>query len=104
MLPRIGGAILAALAVGLGIYTIVSSESWWVTAILAFVALIGFFFMLLPGEKETAEPEQPTRTFKGDLDGSKIDKVWSDADILVDGNARNAQISDITHRTDRSQD
>jgi hypothetical protein len=107
MLPRIGGAILAALAVALGIYTFISSWPWWVTAILAFIVIVGAAFMLLPAKGETITPEAPrpkTTTFKGDLDGSKIDSVWSDADTFADGNARNAQMSNITHHTDHNQD
>lgn len=105
MLPRIGGAILAALAVGLGIYTFISSWQWWITALFAIVALICFVLMLLPSKKETPEREQPrSTTFKGDLDGSTIGEVWSDADTLVDGNARNAKINKITHRTNREKD
>jgi hypothetical protein len=106
MLQRIGGTTLAVLAVGFGIYTFTTSWPWWVTAIFAFVAAVSTVFALLPAKKEDAEPAHPsveTKTFAGSLDGSKIDNVWSDADILADGSARNAEISNITHRTDRKK-
>lgn len=79
MPQRLGGAVLAALAVVLGIYSGVDSWPW---------------------SSEVAE--KPTAFIRGDASGSSLDTIYSDADFMVDGNARKTKFRNITHRTDRS--
>jgi hypothetical protein len=104
MPQRLGGVILAVLAVVLGIYSGIDSWPWWLTALFSLLSLIGVILMLLPRDKKTSEvAEKATAFIRGDASRSSLDTVYSDADFLVDGNARDTKFRNITHRTDHSK-
>jgi hypothetical protein len=103
MQQRLGGAILAVIAVVFGIYSGVDSWPWWLTGLFSLLSLSGVALMLLPVDKETSEvAERPTAFIKKDASGSSLDTIYSDADFMVDGNARETRFRNIIHRTDRS--
>ncbi len=103
MPQRLGGVILAVIAVVLGIYSGVSFWPWWLTAIFSALSLIGVILMLFPARKETPEvTEKPTAFIRGDADDSSLDTIYSDADFMVDGNARKTTFRNIIHRTGSS--
>jgi bacteriorhodopsin len=101
MSQRLGGTTLAALAVALGIYSGISSWAWWLIAIFAFFGLVGVVLMMMPENKPNNEMEPSTAFIRGDASRSSLDTVYSDADYMVDGNARHAKFRNVTHRTRR---
>ena len=104
MPQRLGGLILAALAVALGIYSGIDSWPWWLTAVFSLLGLSGVILTLLPLNKKASEvAEKPTAFIRGDATGSSLDTIYSDADFMVDGNARKTKFRNITHRTDHSR-
>lgn len=104
MPQRLGGIILAVLAVILGIYSGIDSWPWWLTALFSLLSLSGVILMLLPLDKKTSEvAEKPTAFIRGDASGSRLDTIYSDADFMVDGNARETKFRNITHRTNHSK-
>jgi hypothetical protein len=104
MSQRLGGTILAALAVVIAIISGIDSWPWWLTAIFALLSLAGVILMLIPSDQKTSEVEErPTAFIRGDASGSSLNTVYSDADFMVDGNARKTKFRNITHRTDRAK-
>lgn len=59
MSQRIGTAVLALLAIGLGIATFVASWPVWVIAPLALIAVTSAAFTLMPEKRKAAEPTSP---------------------------------------------
>lgn len=74
MPQRLGGAILAVIAVVLGIYSGVDSWPWWLTALFSLLSLSGVILVLLPLDKKISEvAEKPTAFIRGDASGSSLD-------------------------------
>lgn len=96
----IGSTVLALVGIGIGLAALVSSWpiAWPITiAIVTIVAVV----LTWPSSIRRAAappPARQTATIRGDVSGSTITDVWSNADSLVDGNVRESILERLVHR------
>ena len=91
----LGSVVLAAVGIAVSIVGPVARWPVWLWVAIAGAFLLGAALMLPLRRREAV----PTSTFiKGDADGSTFNRVDAQADVFIDGNARQARLFDVIFR------
>lgn len=76
---------------------------WWIWAIVcAICVVVAVFAYLTQPQSDSRKENEPRSAFVvGDASGSSFNRVFSNADDFIRGNALRAIFRDVTHRSPR---
>jgi hypothetical protein len=106
MRQYVGTVIFGVVAVAVGVvgWFVPDIHQSWLWSLLVAAAVIACLigaYLLHPSRKPSSPASQiaPSAFIKGDADGSTLQRVKSNADDFITGNARRAFLADIKHKS-----